>query len=181
MQSKITPFSNSMLSANQEKGLWFYLTLETVYPYSSSILEFLLSGSSCYVSERKHFHSSLSGHITDSRRVSRIYFRGGGAEKIEKGRNKIGAGQNCLHPIKNLCPTGRIWYAPPLHLFGTLFALIFCIDANYAFFWHYLGSILCLFSIKNFKIMQKQHLLMVLFRTNLLSNISTKVLKKQHI
>ena len=42
MQSKITHFSNSMIFANQETGLCFWPTVESVYPYSSSILEFLL-------------------------------------------------------------------------------------------------------------------------------------------
>ena len=36
----ITPFYDSMISTNKETGLWFGPTVESVYPYSSSILEF---------------------------------------------------------------------------------------------------------------------------------------------
>ena len=35
-------YSNSMISTNQETGLYFQPTVESVYPYFSSILEFLL-------------------------------------------------------------------------------------------------------------------------------------------
>ena len=52
-----------------------------------------------------------------------------------------------------------------LHLFVTLFASIFCICADYAFF----GAILDEWP--------KLHLQMVLFGTNLMSNISTKASK----
>ena len=40
----INPFSHLMLFANQERGLCIQLTVESVYPYSSSILQFLLPG-----------------------------------------------------------------------------------------------------------------------------------------
>ena len=39
----ITPFSHLMLSTNQERGLWFLKTVESVYPYSSCILQFLFN------------------------------------------------------------------------------------------------------------------------------------------
>ena len=39
---KKLPIFYSMISTNQETGLLFYPTVKSVYPYSSSILEFLL-------------------------------------------------------------------------------------------------------------------------------------------
>ena len=63
------------------------------------------------------------------------------------------------------------------HLFVTLFASIFCSVADYALFQCYLGQICITFgdnlASKFFKFTQKQHLLMVLFGTNLVRNIST--------
>ena len=58
------------------------------------------------------------------------------------------------------------------HLFGTLFASIFCSGSDYAFIWCYLKQLL-----------QKQHLvnLLVLFRKNLVSNISTKAQKTPYL
>ena len=39
----ITPFSHSMISINHKTGLYLQPTVESVYPYSSSILEFLFN------------------------------------------------------------------------------------------------------------------------------------------
>ena len=40
---KNSHFFNSMISVNQKIGLYFQPTVESVYPYSSSILEFLMA------------------------------------------------------------------------------------------------------------------------------------------
>ena len=81
------------------------------------------------------------------------------------------------------------------HLFVTLFASIYCRCTKFALNWCYLRKFalklvlfekICIkfgayFASKFKEIMQKQHLLMVLFGTNLVSSIGTKASKKHHI
>ena len=77
-------------------------------------------------------------------------------------------------PTKHLC---NLVPAPYLHKFSAVVQILHFFGA----IWKTLLSIYRSFSIKIKKIMQKKHLLMVLFGMNLLGNISTKSLKKSTI
>ena len=66
-----------------------------------------------------------------------------------------------------MCFFGAIW-----DRFAFRFAFILCSNADF------FGAIWEKFALRLKKFMQKQHHLIVLFKTNLLKNISTKAVKK---